>query len=171
MPATIRKLCCQGCGAPLPVKRPSRTVVCEYCASQLEVVLGDASSDRELHAKVEALKLREDLKDLDAAWEQYSAAVSTKDSRGALHPPSRGTAFGYAALGVMGTFVAIVALAQASYWTILGVVPAGFWITRHFWSTELKRFEKFDATRARYTKRRAEMVRAIDGGQAGAISR
>jgi hypothetical protein len=166
MPSTIHKLSCQGCGASLPVKAGTRLAVCEYCASQLEVVPANTSSDRDLHAKLDALKLREDLRDLDAAWEQYLAAVSTKDGRGALHPPSPGTAFGYAALGVIGTFVAIVALAQASYWTILGVVPVGFWITRQFWSAELKRFEKFDATRTRYTRRREELVREIGGPDA-----
>lgn len=165
MPSTIHKLSCQGCGASLPVKLGTRFAVCEYCASQLEVVPGNTSSDRDLHAKLDALKLREDLKDLDAAWEQYLAAVSTKDSRGVLHPPSPGTAFGYAVLGVIGTLVAAAALSQASYWAILGVVPVGIWVTCQFWSAELKRFEKFDATRTRYNRRREELVRVISGGK------
>ena len=78
-----------------------------------------------------------------------------------LHPPQSGAAFGYAVLGVIATLFAAVMLAQDSYWWMLGVVPVGIWITRLFWSAELKRFSVFNATRARYETRRAELVRGI----------
>jgi hypothetical protein len=161
MSATIHKLCCQGCGARLSVKEGTRLAVCEYCASQLEIVPGDTASHRDLEAKLEALKLREDLKDLDAAWQRYLAAVSTKDNKGVLHPPLPGAAFGYAVLGGIATLFAAVMLTQDTYWWMLVVVPVGIWITHFFWSAELKRFSVFNAARARYEARRAELVRSI----------
>lgn len=161
MPATIHKLSCQGCGASLPVKQGTRFAVCEYCASQLEVVLEATASNHEIQAKLDALKLREDLRDLDAAWERYLAAVSTKDAQGKLHPPTPGTAGGYVVLGVIGTLVAAVMLTPASYFWALAVLPLGIWITRLLWSSELKRFSAFEAARTRYARRREELVRAI----------
>ena len=134
---------------------------CDYCGSRAEVV-GD--SGPELTEKLDALKLREDLRDLDAAWEKYKNSVGERDRQGQLHLPSAGTAFGYLIIGGIATVVGTMYLGVlVSLWWILAVVPVGIWFTRFFWSAELQRVGAFSSMRERYVARRADLVRRIGG--------
>ncbi|WP_035602407.1 hypothetical protein [Haloferula sp. BvORR071] len=156
---TLQSLCCQGCGAPLSIGKGSRLVRCGYCARQAQIA---ETPDPGLAGQLENLKLREDLRELDSAWEKYKLSVSSRDQRGAYHSPSAGTAFGYLVLGGFVTLLACLALgAMASPWSFLIAVPIGIWITRHFWSAELERVNAFISVRDRYAARRADLVRRL----------
>ena len=48
METTVRKICCQGCGATLPVEDGVRYLTCNYCDARLEVVSNAATSHTRL---------------------------------------------------------------------------------------------------------------------------
>ena len=167
METTVRKICCQGCGATLPVEDGVRYLTCNYCDARLEVVSNAATSHTRLleeigdrtdriERKLDAIRARDEIARLDRAWEDYAAAVSFKRG-GRSHPPSVEAAMGHVAIGGFLTLIACLILAQASWWWVPPAALAGALLTRHFHRMERLRAEAFGNTRRRYERRRKEL--------------
>ncbi|MCW1915643.1 hypothetical protein OJ996_18805 [Luteolibacter sp. GHJ8] len=158
MSSAIEKLSCKGCGAPLPRRKTSRTIVCEYCSSTLQFALDPGPETAK-----DVVNLRKTLKDLDLAWERYKRSVGTPDGTGNYDPPDENTALGYAVIGGLGTLVATVLFGAFTLWFIPIPLVVGFFITRHHYLFELLRARAYAASGKLYADRRAELVTRLAG--------
>ncbi len=168
----VRKICCQGCGATLPVSEELRYLTCNYCDARLEIVQDSATTyarlldeiadrTRRIESKLDAIHAKERLQALDEAWQNYLASVSNKGSNGKLSPPSQDEAFGLLFIGIFVTVIAAFLLASASLWLIPPVIALGLLGTRHFYRMSMLRFRAFDDARSRYETRRLALTTRI----------
>lgn len=167
MSSAIEKLSCKGCGAPLPQRKTSRTMVCGYCSSTLQLALDPA-----VEVAKDAASLRKPLKDLDLAWERYKRSVGTPDGKGDYDPPDENTATGYAVIGGLIALVATVLFGSFTWWFIPIPLVVGIFITRHHYLLEMLRARTYTSAAKLYADRRAELVKRLAGleGKVGAAS-
>jgi len=158
---TLHPLRCRGCGASVPVKHGMRFVDCEYCRSRMEVVIPE-SQTAELSAKVEDLRLREELRNLDASWQRYVQKVSVKVPSGDLQEPGDTVVVETAMLGIGGTAIAAIALAQVSVLLLIVAIPAGILITWHIVSGTVMRKRSFESAKLLHENTRRELLRRIE---------
>ena len=159
----LHKLRCQGCGASVSVREGLRFVDCSYCGSRLEVVIPE-SKTAELSARCGELETREELRRLDAAWDEYLRSVSVKLPSGEIQPPGATVRVEGAMVGVTITIFAGVALAGYSLWWVLVVIPvAGTFATWLFISAAMKRERAFNAARKVHESKRMELVTRLGG--------
>lgn len=156
----LRKLRCQGCGASVPVEEGLRFIDCAYCGSRLEM-LGANSEAAELRAENEALKLREELRLLDAAWEGYVRQVSVKGRYGELHPPGTVDSGTVVFLCVALAMGAGKVLPRSTLLWILVVAVFGSWILWLFVSAASERKRAFNSARRVYDSQRRVLLRKL----------
>jgi hypothetical protein len=172
MPVAIHKLCCQGCGATLPVEDGVRFLTCNYCHARLEIVhraetthtkLLDDIDERtkRIEKKLDAIQVRTKLEDLDASWKAYQASISTKDREGNLHLPSMGAALVYAGVTLVIAFVIAVLLVREAILISSLSVGLGIWIAARLWSTEEAKVRAYEGLQLRYQLQRKELLRLI----------
>lgn len=145
----------------MPVNDGQRFVDCAYCRTRHEVVIPE-SATAELSAKVEDLKLREELRNLDASWKRYIEKVSVKLPSGGLEPPSANVVVENAMVCfVVSAFGALV-LAQVSTLALIVAIPAGVLISWHIISGALLRKRAFESTKLMHENTRRKLVRRIE---------
>lgn len=140
---------------------------CAYCGSRSEVIIPE-SETAELSAQVELLKLREELRDLDAAWKRYLGDVSVKVQSGDLHAPDVVVAVESGMTGVFATGLASLALAQVWPWSFVIAIPVGSLITWKVVADALEKKRAFDSVKLLHETRRRDLLRRIarKGGSA-----
>jgi hypothetical protein len=118
----ITAVCCQGCGASLKIEDLTRYVTCSYCRTRLEVVHDDdivhtrpheqlEESTRELLGEVKELRLDNDLKQLDRAWERYRQVVLKRDENDKfIEPSDLGSLATGIICGIVGLILSVIAL-------------------------------------------------------------
>ncbi len=168
----IRKICCQGCGATLPVSEGLRYLTCNYCDARLEIVQDSATTHtrlldeiddrtRRIESKLDAIHAKERLQALDEAWRNYVASVSSMNSNGKRFPPSQDEASGLLFIGIFVTGIAAFLLASMSLWLVPPAIVIGLLGTRHFYRMSMLRFRAFDGVRSRYETRRLALTARI----------
>lgn len=173
--STVRKLCCQGCGATLPVDSEVRFLTCNYCHSRLEVVRDRETTHTKvldelenrtgrIERKLDAIELRSRLSELDAAWTRYRESVSSRDRAGNSHPPAMDLVFGM--IAICGVVVAVLAILAGSENPFLGLAlaAAGFFVARWCWRSQSLKVRSYEASRARYEARRENLLKRIEEG-------
>lgn len=145
----------------MPVMEGQRFVDCGYCGSRSEVVIPE-SETAELSAQIEGLKLREELRTLDAAWKRYLGDVSVRVQSGDLHPPDATVVVESAMTGLVATGLASVALVQVWRWSFLVAIPVGLWITWKLVANEREKRRAFESAMLLHDSRRRELLRRIE---------
>lgn len=116
---SVRKLCCQGCGADLEVDESIRFVSCNYCGARLEIVRDASITHSRLLDRIErntgemagdlrVIRLQNDLEQLDREWQSQRSKYLVTNKRGEVSEPS-------AATSVIG---GIVAAGFGIFWTV-----------------------------------------------------
>jgi hypothetical protein len=96
---TVKKLCCQGCGADLEVDEGIRFVNCNYCGARLEIVRDATTTHSRLLDKIDqrtgemaddlkVIRLQNELEQLDREWEADRSKYLTRDKHGNVSEPS-----------------------------------------------------------------------------------
>ena len=137
-----------------------RFIDCAYCGSRLEMV-GANREAAELREENEALKLREELRLLDAAWEGYVRQVSVKGRNGELHPPGTVDTGMVLFLCVALAMMAGKVLPRSTLLWILVVAVFGTWILWLFVSAASERQHAFNSARGVYDSQRRVLLRKL----------
>lgn len=167
---TLQKLCCQGCGAILPVEEGIRFLTCNYCQARLEVVRDPATTHtriieeiddrtRRMERKLDAIELRDRLTRLELSWRNYLDQTCTRDPQGNLQMPDSASPVLIGAVSVIGTLVlcSILANDEGGRWLIVVIVPAGLFISWRLFASRAEKFRAFEKERLRYEKVRADL--------------
>ena len=96
---SVKKLCCQGCGADLVVDEGIRFVTCNYCGARLEIVRDTTTTHSRMLDQIEkrtgemagdlkVIRLQNELEQLDREWEQDRSKFLTRDKNGNVSEPS-----------------------------------------------------------------------------------
>lgn len=170
--SSVRKLCCQGCGATLPVEQGIRFLTCNYCHARLEIVSDESSTHtrllegldertRKIERDVEAIRLQGELKHLDEAWVKYEARVDPRDAKGR----SDGSSGGLMMFGLIGLFIGIALLFSDAWWMGLVLAPAALWFTAKAFRWEMNRGRAIQGMRLQYEMRRKQILQRMSGGR------
>ncbi|MEM1085538.1 MAG: hypothetical protein AAGI48_15615 [Verrucomicrobiota bacterium] len=113
---SVRKVCCQGCGADLEIEEGIRFVNCNYCGAKLEIVSNRTTTHSRVLEKLEkrsdemaedlkVIRLQNELEKLDREWaqEKQRFMVSGKDGEKSL-PSTAGSMIGGVIAIVFGVF-------------------------------------------------------------------
>ena len=171
--STVRKLCCQGCGATLPIDEGVRFLTCNYCHSRLEVVRDRETTHTKLldgleartsriERKLDVVELRSRLSELDAAWNRYRESVSSRDKAGNLHPPAMDLVLGMTAICGVAAAVLVVMLATELPVLAAAIAIAGFFLTKLCWKNQSLKVRSYEASRAQYEVRRRNLLDLIE---------
>lgn len=171
MTGSIRKLCCQGCGATLPVESGIRFLTCNYCHARLEIVSDEASTHtkllegldqrtRKIEREVEVIRLQGELKHLDEAWAKYEARVDPRDEKGR----SNGSGGGMMALGLVGLTGGVMLLFSEHWWMGIVLAPAALWFLMKAFRWEMDRGRAMQGARLQYELRRKQILQRMGGG-------
>lgn len=98
-PMSVRKLCCQGCGADLEVDESIRFVSCNYCGARLEIIRDASTTHSKLLDRIErrtgemagdlrVIRLQNDLEQLDREWQSQRSKYLVTNKRGEVSEPS-----------------------------------------------------------------------------------
>ena len=169
---TIRKLCCQGCGATLPVTAGVRFLTCNYCHARLEVVEDQATTHtrllegleertRKIERDVEAIRLRGELKHLDEAWSKYEARVDPRDGKG-RREGSGGTLILF---GLFGLVLGIALFFSEAWWMGAALAPAAAWFLVKAFRWEMNRARTIQGMQMQYEMRRKLLLQRMNGGR------
>ena len=170
--SSVRKLCCQGCGATLPVEAGIRFLTCNYCQARLEIVSDEASTHtrrlegldqrtRKIEREVEVIRLQGELKHLDEAWAKYEARVDPRDEKGR----SNGSSGALILFGLIGVIVGISLLFSDTWWMGIVLVPAGVWFSVKAFRWEMNRGRAIQGMRLQYELRRKQILQRMGGGR------
>lgn len=96
---SVKKLCCQGCGADLEVAEGIRFVTCNYCGARLEIVHDATTTHSRVLEKIEkatgemagdlkVIRLQNELEQLDREWDQERSQFLMRDKNGNASEPS-----------------------------------------------------------------------------------
>lgn len=96
---SVKKLCCQGCGADLEVDETIRFVSCNYCGARLEIIRDASTTHSKLLDKIErqtgemagelkVIRLQNDLEQLDREWQVERSKYLVTNKRGVVSEPS-----------------------------------------------------------------------------------
>jgi hypothetical protein len=116
---SVKKLCCQGCGADLEVDESIRFVSCNYCGARLEIVRDASTTHSRLLDRIErrtgemagdlrVIRLQNDLEQLDREWQSQRSKYLVTNKRGEVSEPSTAGA-------VIG---GLIAAGFGIFWTI-----------------------------------------------------
>jgi hypothetical protein len=108
----VISLTCNHCGAPLDVPEETRFATCAHCGSRLEIHRTGSAAytqvldqidrrTRNIEQEIEALRLQQELEQLDRDWERQRAELLDRDRRGRTSPPDTAGA-------IIGPFVMCV---------------------------------------------------------------
>ncbi|MCW1886093.1 hypothetical protein OKA04_15245 [Luteolibacter flavescens] len=169
MNATVRQLCCQGCGATLPVTEGIRFLTCNYCSARLEIVEDHATTHtrliegierrtKKIERDVEVLRLHADLKRLDEAWARYEARVDPRDERGRQVPN------GLLGIGLVGVVVSLSVLISEAWWLGLLIASVAVWFVIHGFRSEMDKGRIIHGMKTEYERRRKMLIQQINGG-------
>ncbi|MCW1922750.1 hypothetical protein OKA05_09315 [Luteolibacter arcticus] len=172
MNTTVRQLCCQGCGASLPVTEGIRFLTCNYCNARLEVVQDQATTHtrllegieqrtKKIERDVEAIRIQGELKHLDEAWAKYEARVDPRDQHGRRTEP----AGGIIVIGLIGVVVGIALLFSEVWWLGVFLAPAAAWFMVKAFRWEMNRARIFQGMRLQYEMRRKMLIQQKNGGR------
>ena len=170
---SVKKLCCQGCGADLEVDEGIRFVNCNYCGARLEIVSNATTTHSRVLDKIEKqtgqmvgdlkiIRLQNDLEQLDRDWESNRAGFMTKDKNGNLSEPS---AAGALVGGVVMIIFGIVWMGFTStmnapgFFPLFGLLFIGFAIFNMV--SSLNKAQGLGNHKADYQRRRLELLSAI----------
>lgn len=142
----------------MPVKEGQRYVDCTYCASRLEIVASEQATDAMPIPEAEALMLRDQLRELDDAWNKYFEQVSVPTSGGLRRAPDLAYVTGHVSIGLLVTIMASLLIALVSLWLVAVVALAGLIFTWVFVCAAEERREAFDLAQSRYYTRRDELL-------------
>lgn len=137
---SVRKLCCQGCGADLQVDDSIRFVSCNYCGARLEIVRDATTTHSKLLDKIErqtgemveelkVIRLQNDLEQLDREWQAERSQYLITNKRGETSEPSP---VGAVVVGVLvigfGVFWTVTASSMGApgVFPLFGMVFIGF---------------------------------------------
>lgn len=151
---------CLSCGASVPVTAGARFTDCAYCGARLELPR-TGTEEELLRAENEALKLREQLRELDASWEKHVQQASRKDHRGIVHPPGAvDTNSAVLLFIVVGAVVGFVGCPSPLVWalTVTAFATGIMWVLV---TAASRRQRAFDAARRAYDQRRSELSRRL----------
>jgi hypothetical protein len=172
VPTAIRKLCCQGCGATLPVAESIRFLTCNYCNARLEIVSDESSTHtrllegidertKKIERDVAAIRLQGELKHLDEAWAKYEARVDPKDAKGR----SDGSSGTLMLFGLIGLVIGIALLFSDAWWMGLVLAPAALWFSVKAFRWEMNRSRAIQGMRLQYEMRRKQLLQRMGGGR------
>ncbi len=99
MGVTVKRVCCQNCGADLDIPDGIRFLNCNYCHSKLEVVEDHSTTHtrlletvaretREMAGNLRVIELQNDLERLDREWATLRETYLTRDSRASRRNPA-----------------------------------------------------------------------------------
>jgi len=169
---TVRQLCCQGCGATLPVTEGVRFLTCNYCHAHLEIVQDQATTHtrllegieqrtKKIERDVEVLRIQGELKHLDEAWAKYEARVDPRDERGRRAEPTGGI-FG---IGLVAFVIGIALCFTDVWWMGIALAPAAAWFMVKAFRWEMNRARIVHGMRLQYEMRRKMLLQQRSGGQ------
>ncbi|HEY1123104.1 MAG TPA: hypothetical protein VGE67_15935 [Haloferula sp.] len=172
MNTVVRQLCCQGCGAALPVTEGIRFLTCNYCHAHLEIVQDQATTHtrllegieqrtKKIERDVETIRIQNDLKQLDEAWSNYQARYDPRDERGSRDEPTGGLI----GLGLVGVIVGIVLLRSDAWWLGMVLAPASAWFMVMAFRWEKERSRILQGARLQYEMRRKMLLQRRSGGR------
>lgn len=133
---SVKKLCCQGCGADLEVDESIRFVSCNYCGARLEIVRDASTTHSKLLDQIErrtgemagdlkVIRLQNDLEQLDREWSAERAKYLVINKRGEVSEPSPvGAMIGGLIAVVFGIFWTVVSSSMGApeIFPVFGVV-------------------------------------------------
>ena len=171
---SVKKLCCQGCGADLEVDEGIRFVNCNYCGARLEIVSNATTTHSRVLDKIEKqtgemvgdlkiIRLQNDLEQLDREWESSRARFMTKDKNGNVSEPSAaGAVVGGMIMIVFGIFwMGFTASMNApAFFPLFGLIFIGFAIFGIV--SSLNKAQGLGNHRADYQQKRAQLLSAIE---------
>jgi hypothetical protein len=169
---TVRQLCCQGCGATLPVTEGVRFLTCNYCEAHLEIVQDQATTHtrllegieqrtKKIERDLEVIRIQGELKHLDEAWAKYEARFDPRDERVRRDEPTGGL-FG---IGLIGVIIGIALLRLEVWWLGAVLAPASAWFMVMTFRWEKERARIFQEARLQYEMRRKMLLQQRSGGQ------
>lgn len=169
---TVRQLCCQGCGATLPVTEGIRFLTCNYCHARLEIIEDQATTHtrllegieqrtKKIERDVEAIRLQGELKHLEEAWSKYEARVDPRDPRGRRTEP----AGGIRAVGFVGFLVGVALLFSEAWWMGIFLAPAAAWFLVKTFRWEMNRGRIHHGMKLQYEMRRKMLIQRMNGGK------
>lgn len=137
---SVRKLCCQGCGADLQVDDSIRFVSCNYCGARLEIVRDATTTHSKLLDKIErrtgemagelkVIRLQNDLEQIDREWQAERSKYLVTNKHGQVSEPSSA---GAVVVGVLvigfGIFwtVSAASMGAPGIFPLFGLVFIGF---------------------------------------------
>ena len=169
MEGRIRKLCCQGCGATLPVAEGIRFVSCNYCDARLEIVEDAATTHtrlldeidrrtRKIEEVVDKLQLQRELERLEKSWDKYEAQVNPKDAKGR----STNSSGSLILFGGLGAIVGAALLFSELWWIGLVILPASLWFIWGSIKFEMRAGQLHQACRLKYEMRRRQILQQLN---------
>lgn len=170
MESVVRKLCCQGCGAILPVAEGVRYLTCNYCDARLEIVTDAATTHtrllndidqrtRKIERDVELIRCRGELEQLDQSWGKYEARVIPRDDKG-----RRTSAGGTLILfGLISAVIGVALLFSEAWWMGIVLFPAAGWFVVRSIRFEMRAHQLHQACRLKYEMRRRQLLQKLGG--------
>lgn len=163
----VLSLTCNSCGAPLEVPPKTRFLTCAFCDARLEVQqTGSAHFTHVLEAvetlrdDVGTIKLQNELARLDREWQMERERYMTTDQHGRTSLPTRAGGIGTIAIGIVGGVMFFLFASRMS----VGFGSLGFVFTIVavlIGVNMIGRAERFEKRRARYRRRRREVVQEL----------
>ena len=155
----LRKVSCNGCGAPVRVAANAKFITCRHCEVTLEVMrdgetIWTEERVEEIASNVADLELEVALMKLDRRWEQERESYYVPVEGGRPRPPMARGGLGI----VIFAFVALVVSLPFNYFVGLVIFGVSM-ITSLFVSAENARARKYEAAQRRYRKRRRALIR------------
>lgn len=137
---SVRKLCCQGCGADLEVDESIRFVSCNYCGARLEIIRDASTTHSKLLDQIErrtgemagdlkVIRLQNELEQLDREWSSERAKFLVTNKRGEVSEPSPvGAMIGGLIAVIFGIFwmVSAASMGAPGIFPLFGLVFVGF---------------------------------------------
>lgn len=174
MQMTVKKLCCQGCGADLEVDESIRFVNCNYCGARLEIVRDATTTHSRLLDQIEkrtgemaedlkVIRLQNDLEQLDREWEQERSRFLTRDKNGnASEPSSAGAVVGGVVIVVFGVFWMRMASSMHApgFFPLFGLLFIGMALFGII--SSLNKAQGLRSSESDYRRRRARLLSEIE---------
>ena len=171
---SVKKVCCQGCGADLDVSEGLRYVTCNFCGASLEIIHDRTTTHSRVLEKLEkqsaemagdlkVIKLQNELERIDREWAGERANYLVKDKDGHRHEPSvAGSVIGGGVAIVFGVIWMVFAASMGApgFFPLFGLVFIGFALFGMINSTS--KAGKLQNQREQYERKREKVLRELE---------
>ena len=166
----VLSIACNNCGGPLEVPNKVRFLTCNFCDSRLEVQQSGSTyytnvleAVGDLKHEIESLKLEGKLQRLDRDWQEQREGLKVRDKHGRSYIPSKAGTVVMMVVMIFGALVVFGMWSSMSSGMPAGLILILVVIVLVIGSIHLGKAKEYEEKRARYTRKRRELMRELSG--------